>query len=411
MEKVQAALAPYVTSGAVPCVAGIIRQRGEVQALALGTHSLTADESVQRDSIFRISSMTKPITAAAALILVDRGVITLDEPIDRLLPELADRRVLRDLNSPLDDTVAAERPVTVRDLFSFTDGFGQLYQSPADYPILRAALDMGLRMGPPAPASQPAADEWLERLASLPLMQQPGRSWLYDTAADVLGTLIERASGSDFATFLQENLFEPLDMPDTSFSVSADNIHRFVTAYTPEPETGRLMMSDDPGSGQWSRKPAFSSGAGGLVSTCDDYLAFATMILNRGRAGTQQVLSPESVRLMTEGSLNSAQRSRSGPIPLDMARHTWGMGVSVVTSGDQLWPPGSYGWTGGLGTSWTTSPQDGVIAIVMTQVAMTTPASTQLFDDFSSAVVTHRPVPAAQARGEPLGRPAGATRA
>src|SRR5690625_261732 len=197
-ERIRAALEPYMQRTAVPGVAAAISYRDEVHVLALGTLALTSAEPVQRDSLFRISSMTKPVTAAAALLLVHRGVITLDEPIERLLPELADRRVLRQLNSPLTDTVPADRPVTVRDLLTFTDGFGQLYRSPTDHPIVAAALSAGLRMGPPAPASQPAPDDWLAQLGSLPLMQQPGHSFLYDTAYDVLSVLIARAAGTDF---------------------------------------------------------------------------------------------------------------------------------------------------------------------------------------------------------------------
>lgn len=383
-ERIRAALEPYMQRTAVPGVAAAISYRDEVHVLALGTLALTSAEPVQRDSLFRISSMTKPVTAAAALLLVDRGVITLDEPIERLLPELADRRVLRQLNSPLTDTVPADRPVTVRDLLTFTDGFGQLYRSPTDHPIVAAALSAGLRMGPPAPASQSAPDDWLAQLGSLPLMRQPGHSFLYDTAYDVLSVLIARAAGTDFATFLQDNLFEPLGMVDTSFSVPASKVHRLAAAYTPG-STG-LELTDDPRTGQWASEPAFHSGAGGLVSTCDDYLKFARMILNQGRTGSQQLLSPAAVRLMTTDAMSPVQKSRSATIPLDFSTHTWGMGLALVTAPKQLWPQSSYGWTGGLGTHWMTDPQAEVVAVIMTQVAMTTPDSTQLFDDFARAV-------------------------
>lgn len=329
--------------------------------------------------------MTKPVTAAAALMLVDRGVIELDEPVRQLVPELAERMVLQTLASPLTDTVPAVRDVTVRDLLTFTDGFGQLFASPAEYPILAAALEAGIRMGPPAPAAQPAPEAWLARLASLPLMKQPGDSFLYDTAYDVLSVLIARAAGADPGTFLQQNLFEPLGMPDTSFSVPAGKLHRFVSAYAPQ--SAGLELTDDPETGQWSREPAFESGAGGLVSTCDDILAFAAMLFNDGEHDGRQLLSAESVRLMTTDALSSAQKSRSLNIPLDFSAGTWGMGVSIVTRSGQRWPPGSYGWSGGLGTHWMTDPGSGTIAVVMTQVELTSPASTRLFDDFSAAVL------------------------
>lgn len=330
--------------------------------------------------------MSKPITAAAALLLADRGIIGLDDPIHRWLPELAERRVLRNLTSPLSDTVPAERPVSVRDLLSCTDGFGQLYGSPADYPILAAALELDIRMGPPAPAAQPAPDDWLARLGSLPLMHQPGHSWLYDTATDVLSVLISRAAGMEFTRFLDENLFGPLGMTDTGFSVPMADQHRFVTAYSPNPAGGNHLVTDDPHGGQWSTAPAFASGAAGLVSTCDDYLAFATMLLNQGQHGRQRILSPESVQLMTTSSLTDVQESRSVNVPLDFRTHSWGMGLAVVRTPGQVWRAGSYGWTGGLGTDWNTDPQEQLITVVMTQLALTSPDSGQLFDDVAAAV-------------------------
>lgn len=384
--RIQASLEQHIHSGALPGAVALVSFREEVRAFALGRKASTSEQPMQRDSIFRISSMSKPITAAAALLLVDRGVLSLDEPIQRWLPELADRRVLRSLNGPLTDTVRVVRPVTVRDLLSSTDGFGQLYGSPAEYPIIAAALDAGIRMGPPAPASQPEPDEWLNRLGNLPLMQQPGDSFLYDTASDVLSVLTARAAGTDFATFLRENMFQPLGMHDTGFTVPPEQQSRLVSAYTPDAVTGSPVLTDDPQTGQWSTTPAFPSGAGGLVSTCDDYLAFALMLLNDGRAGTQQILKPDTARLMIRDSLSTGQKSRSMEIPLDFRTHTWGLGMAVVTAHDQIWPVGSYGWTGGLGTQWTTDPQRQMIAIVMTQVAMTSPDSGQVFDDFSAAV-------------------------
>lgn len=383
--RIRSALEPHLDSGAIPGIVTLVARQDEVHALALGQMSLSSDEPMRRDSIFRISSMTKPISAAAALILVDREIISLDEPVQRLLPELTGRRVLRRLDSLLTDTVPARRPVTVRDLLTFTDGFGQLYGSPTDFPILAAALENNLRMGPPAPASQPAEDEWLKRLGSLPLMKQPGQAFLYDTAYDVLSVLIARAAGTDFTTFLQRNLFEPLGMTDTSFSVPAGAAHRLVSAYTPV--AGGLELTDEPLTGQWSSEPAFASGAGGLVSTSDDYMAFTRMLLNQGRSDSHQVLSPAAVRLMTTDSLSDSQKSHSLIIPLDFSFGTWGMGVSIITSPGQIWPPGSYGWTGGLGTFWLTHPHDRVVAVAMTQVALTSPDSTRLFDDFSDAVL------------------------
>src|SRR3989449_11035342 len=201
--------------------------------------------------------MTKPITAAATMILVEECKLRLDEPVDRWLPELADRQVLKRLEGPPDDTVPAKRPITVRDLLTFRMGFGQMMAPPDTYPILQAASEQQIGMGPPSPSSMPAPDEWMRRLGSLPLMHQPGEQWMYNTGSDVLGVLIARASGQPLETFLRERIFEPLGMKDTGFSVPADKIDRLPASYGTNFETGALEVYDDAEGGQWSRPPAF----------------------------------------------------------------------------------------------------------------------------------------------------------
>lgn len=201
---------------------------------------------LQRDSIFRIASLTKPITAAAAMILIDDGKLGLDEPIERCLPELANRRVLRRLDGPLDDTVPATRSITVRDLLTFTMGMGIAFAAPGSTPIQRAIDDLQLGQGVPRPQAPPPPDEWLRRLGTLPLMHQPGEQWMYNTGCDVLGALIARASGRPFDSFLRERMLEPLGMIDTAFSVPADQRHRLVTSYLVDPRSGALQPFDPP---------------------------------------------------------------------------------------------------------------------------------------------------------------------
>ncbi len=196
---------------------------------------------MRRDTIFRISSMTKPITAAAAMILVEECALRLDEPVDRLLPELADRRVLKRLDGPLDETVPANRPITVRDLLTFRLGFGLIMATPDACPILKAAIDQGdRRRARRSRLAMPAPDEWLRRLGTLPLMYQPGERWLYSTGSDVLGVLIARAAGQPFDAFLRERIFAPLGMKDTGFSVPAAELDRLATGYWTNPQTGTL---------------------------------------------------------------------------------------------------------------------------------------------------------------------------
>ena len=359
-------MAGCVERGEVPGLVALVSRRGEVHVDAIGAMALGGSEPIRRDTIFRISSMTKPIIAAATLILVEECTLRLDEPVDRLLPELADRRVLTRIDGPLDDTVPAHRPITVRDLLTFRLGFGQMMAPPDAYPILKSASEQQIGMGPPSPSTMPAPDEWMRRLGTLPLMHQPGERWMYNTGSDVLGVLIARAAGQPLEMFLRDRLFAPLGMADTGFSVPVSTLDRLATSYWVAPETGALVLYDEAVGGQWSRPPAFPSGAGGLVSTVDDYLTFGQMLLNQGKHGSTRILSRPSVEAMTTDQLTAGQRASAGPFLGD--NRGWGFGVSVVTKRDDVVAvPGRFGWDGGLGTSWSSDPKEDMVAILMTQ--------------------------------------------
>src|SRR6266702_4121118 len=223
-------MAGHVDGGGVPGLVTLVARHGEVHVDAIGTMAQGGSAPIGRDTIFRISSMTKPVTAAAAMILVEECALRLDEPVDRLLPELAGRRVLRRMDGPLDDTVPANRPITARDLLTFRMGFGQMMAPPDAYPILKAASEQQIGMGPPSPSMLPAPDEWMRGLGRLPLMHQPGEKWMYNTGSDVLGVLIARVSGQPLETFFQERIFEPLGMKDTGFSVPTPKLDRLATS-------------------------------------------------------------------------------------------------------------------------------------------------------------------------------------
>jgi CubicO group peptidase (beta-lactamase class C family) len=226
----------YAGRGEVPGVVTVVARRGEVHVETAGTMAAGGSAPVRRDTLFRVTSMTKPITAAAAMILVEECQLRLDEPVDRLLPELSGRQVLKRLDGPVDDTVPANRPITVRDLLTFTmGGYGGILAPPGTYPIQEAAAKLSL-----APPDPPSPDEWIRRLGTLPLIHQPGEKWMYSTGADVLGVLIARASGQPFETFLRERLFEQLGMTDTGFAVPAAKLGRLAAAYWPDPGTGAL---------------------------------------------------------------------------------------------------------------------------------------------------------------------------
>ena len=379
-------MAGFVERGEVPGLVALVSRRGETHVEALGMKALGGSDPVQRDTIFRIASMTKSITAVAAMILVEECRLRLDDPVDGLLPELASRRVLKRLEGPLDDTEPANRPITLRDLLTFRMGFGIVMAPPGTYPIQTAVNELLLGQGMPEPSLPPGPDEWLRRFGTLPLMHQPGEKWMYHTGSDVLGVLIARASGQPFETFLQERIFEPLGMKDTAFSAPASKLDRLTTAYATNFETGALELYDPAEGGQWSRSPAFPSGGGGLVSTVDDYLAFGRMMLNQGRHGSWRILSRPSVETMTTDHLTPQQKMVSGLLPGNFDARGWGFGVAVVTRREDMAAPvGSYGWDGGLGTSWRSDPGEDMVTILLTQASWTSPVPPRVCRDFRTA--------------------------
>ncbi len=247
-------MAGYVERGEAPGIVTLVSRRGEVHVDAIGTKAVGGDQ-IRRDTIFRISSMTKPIAAAAAMILVEECKLQLDEPVDRLLPELANRKVLKRLDGPLDDTVPAKRPLSLRDLLTLRMGLGYVMDAASPYPILKAANERKLLLGPPRPQSLAAPDEWIRGVATLPLMYQPGERWMYDVGLDVLGVLIARAAGQPLEAFLRARLFDPLGMKDTGFNVPAAKIGRLATSYWTNPERGAVEVFDEARGGHWSRPP------------------------------------------------------------------------------------------------------------------------------------------------------------
>ena len=365
-------------------------QRGEtaevVALLARGgeAHLETAG-GAEHDTIFRIASMSKPVTAVAALICVEECVLRLDDPVQEYLPELADRRVLTQLGGPLDDTVPAQRPITLRDLLTFQLGlgFGQgMWGPPGSVPIMDALGE--LRGGMPQPAAVAEPDVWMRQLGALPLAYQPGTRWLYNLGSDIIGVLVARVTGQPFGDFLRERIFGPLGMTDTGFWVPPDSIDRLPPQYTRDPESSQVVVYDPPG-GQWSAPPAFPSGAGGLVSTAGDYFAFASMLLGGGSHRGVRILSRPSVSLMTSDQLPDSVKAVSGLAPGDFDAMGWGFGVSMVTRRTQIYQSvGSYGWNGGLGTMWLNDPAENLTLILLTQHAFTSHLGPVLLGDFST---------------------------
>jgi len=376
----------HVEAGEMPGLVTLVARGDDVHVDAVGSPSFAGETPLARSAIFRIASLTKPITAATTMSLVEEGALRLDESVEDLLPELAQRRVLRAIDAELDDTVAAVRPITLEDLLSYRLGFGTVVAPPGAYPIQRAEAELGLQSigGPPWPPVAYDSDGWMAALGSLPLMYQPGEQWLYNTSGQVLGVLLARAAGTDLETVMRERIFEPLAMRDTGFTVPPDHVGRLTTFYTPDPENGELSVLDDPTDSWWSSPPRLPDGSGGLVSTIDDYWSFASMLVAGGTARGQSVLTRESVALMTADRLLLTQREASGPF---LGEHmSWGLGMAVPATGSTAPLPVGFGWDGGSGTTWHSNPQSGVTGILLTQREAVSPAPPPVVEDFWSAV-------------------------
>ncbi len=349
------AMATHVTSGTVPGAVTALVRGDEVVVDAIGSHAHGSAVPMARDTIFRIASLTKPMIATAVLSMVQDGVLGLDDPVGDLLPELAARRVLTAPDAPLSDTVPAEREITVRDLLTFTWGFGDDPSLPSDSPVRLAAAELEMSIGTLLPPVPHEPDEWLRRLGTLPLLRQPGESWIYDVGSDVLAVLLARAAGTDVATVLQERVFGPFGMAETAFHATPEQVRRM-----PPLHSGTDVV--DPAEGCWSRPPAFPSGAGGLVSTVDDLVAF-TGALHRG-AG----LDPALYTAMTTDQIEPRHRGS-----FYLGNRGWGFGLSVYA--------GLVGWAGGSGTYWFSDLRRGTTALLLTQ-SMFGQASGALIGDF-----------------------------
>ncbi|MGY4476262.1 serine hydrolase domain-containing protein [Bradyrhizobium sp. USDA 3364] len=376
--RMREVLARRIDDGDVPGLVALVSRRGEIHADVLGRMAV-GGPPMQRDTIFRIASMTKPVTAVAAMILVEECRLRLDDPLDRWLPELADRKVLRSIEAEVDDTVPARRAITLRDLLTFRLGLGMIPMYPARYPIQMAIADAGFAPGPVFPQFPP--DELMRRYGTLPLAYQPGERWLYNTGSLILGVLIARVAGTTFAEFLQQRIFGPLGMKDTAFHVPQHKLARFATCYAGDPATRTLNVFDEPATGKYAAPPLFENGGAGLVSTADDFNAFAQMMLNGGRLGTERILSRPSVELMTSDQLVPDEK-RGSEFLLGAGRG-WGFGLSVFTARDDLsHVPGRYGWDGGYGTSWYSDPREAMTGILLTQRMMDSPQPLPVFTDF-----------------------------
>lgn len=343
-------------AGAVTCV----WQRGDLlQINEIGFRDVEAKLPMQHDTLFRIASMTKPVTVAAAMTLIEQGKLALSDPVARWLPELSDMRVLIDPNGPLDQTVLAARPITIEDLMTHRSGLA--YSFSVTGPISRAYAQVSLRQD---------SDEWLAEIARLPLLHQPGEKLTYSQSTDVLGIALSRVEGKSLQTVLDERIFQPLGMSDTGFFVAPEKRERAATMYRLDEQSG---LAHDAMGPVPVREPRFSQGGAGLISTAPDYLRFARMLLGGGEVDGVRVLRNESVDLMRTDRLTAEQKRQPFLGAPFWVGRGFGLNLSVVTDparSSQLFGPGglgTFGWPGAYGTWWQADPVNELIIIYLIQ--------------------------------------------
>jgi CubicO group peptidase (beta-lactamase class C family) len=360
LDRNQESIREVVDAGLLSGAVTMVWRHGEVLQLnEIGHRDVEARTPMQRDTVFRIASMSKPVTTAAAMTLVDRGKLALDDPVTRWLPEFAEMVVLEDPDGPLGKTRPARRTITIDDLLTHRSGLA--YEFSVSGPLSQAYLRLPIRQHP---------DTWLAELTALPLVHQPGERMTYSHATDVLGIILSRIEGKKLHEVLAERILEPLGMRDTGFFVSAEGRRRAATMYRLD-ENGQL--SHDVFGPPPITPPTFCQGGGGLWSTVEDYLRFARMLLAEGEIDGTRVLSAEAVRLMRTNRLTDEQRRLPFLGSPYWVGRGFGLGLSVVMdpvkSGPLFGPGGlgTFGWPGAYGTWWQADPARDLILIYLVQ--------------------------------------------
>jgi len=367
LAQIAPALQAVIDAGDLSGFVTLIWRKGEeIQFNALGQRDVEAGAPMTRDTLFRIASMTKPVTTVAALMLLEEGKLKLDDPISKWAPEFANMQVLKSATGPVEDTYPSPREITVEDLMTHRAGLAYAFTSigPIAHAHQKALGDvLTSDMGP---------DAWMKALASLPLSYPPGERFHYSHATDVLGFIVGRIEGKPFREVLMERILGPLKMVDTDFYFPPEKRSRAAKVYRLTDDMSGLeeapfVWRDTP--------PSFCGGGGGLVSTLDDYLTFARMLLGDGEVDGVRLLKPETVALMRTDRLTDAQRE----IPF-MGIPFWlgqgfGLGLSVITDPEQqAWMgagnAGAFGWPGAFGTWWQADPKSGMILIYLIQNSM-----------------------------------------
>lgn len=375
LARIDQAMERYIESGKLAGTLTLVARRGKIAHLQpLGMMDAESQKPIERDTLFRIYSMTKPITSVAVMMLYEEGHFLLTDPVQRYIPSFADVRVLSQTSAGI-DLIPPQRAITIRDLLTHTAGLG--YGLGEDY------IDHRYRQARQALEQDPTSTlaDMVEAITSLPLAYHPGQGWRYSAATDVLGYLVEVVSDVAFDAFLQERILEPLGMVDTGFYVPPDKVARFATNYGPSKESTGLQVIDRPENSRYTRPGRMPSGGGGLVSTAIDYVRFAQMLLNGGALDGTRLLSRKSIELMTANHLPA------GLHPFGDRSRGMGLGVGVVIDlarTQSLGSAGNYGWGGAASTNFWIDPQEELIGVFMTQLM---PSGTYpVIDEFRVAV-------------------------
>lgn len=362
LAELDQAMQRFVDDNKLAGILTVVARKGKVAHVGMhGMMDIEASEPMRRDAIFRIYSMTKPITTAALMTLFEEGRFGLDDPVEKYLPQMGKLTVYAGKDGDSVKRVPLERPITVRDLMRHTAGLGYGLRPTDPVETMYREAKLLERSG--------NLDAMLDRLVALPLLAQPGERWAYSIAVDVQGKLIEKLSGKRLDEYFRERILNPLGMEDTAFHVPSDKLDRFTTNYGPKADGGGLTPIDSPATSPYRSEPSFLSGGGGLVSTADDYLRFAQMMLNRGELDGRRVLKPETVALMTQNQLpQKLVPITLGILPLP--RTGFGLGVAVRMSAGPKEPPGSVGeyfWGGAASTQFFVAPKEELVGIIMAQ--------------------------------------------
>ncbi len=384
LARIDTAVQSYIDAGQIPGAVTLVARRGEIVHVGVqGKRAFEDAAPMTRDTLFRIYSMSKPITSVATLMLFEEGKLRLTDPIAKWIPELAAPRVLRNADGPLEETDPSPSEITVRDLLAHCSGL--VYSFTTQGTLAKAYEQAGV-MGSETTLS---SAEWAQRLGKLPLAHAPGTKWNYSVSTDVLGLLVERVSGMPFAEFMEKRIFAPLGMRDTAFFVPEAKLARFATNYAANAQ-GELSVFDTPAKTSYRSAPAFPSGGGGLVSTVDDYARFALMLAGGGKLGDVRLLSRKTVELMTSDHLTPSEFETFGLRGYRVfSGNSFGLGVMVQTEGAAyrgLGSVGKNGWGGAAGTWYWVDPKEDLVAVLMIQRMSLGGPPIAISRDFETAV-------------------------